>query len=82
MSAADYLADLPPTIQHQLARIARVAVEMSSEERGYAAALFATVGLHFTTKGADEQIPGAEMVAALGVILRRANDEDFRKAVA
>lgn len=81
VSPAEYLAGLPEPIQEQLASIAREAVGMSGAEKGFAAALFGTVGLHYGLgKGPDAAIPGAQMVAALGVILRLANDEATKDA--
>lgn len=72
---ATYLLGLPPAVQSQLARIARVAEEMTDEDRGYAAALFATVGAHFGLgNGSDDYLPGAHMVSALGVLIRGVHD--------
>lgn len=72
---ATYLLGLPPEVLAQLARIAREAAEMTSEERGYAAALFSTVALHFGHgHGLEQYVPGAQMVSALGVLLRHTDD--------
>lgn len=74
-TAAEYLASLPAPIQHELATIARTAIGMSGEEKGFAAALFGTVAAHYSVKGSDDAVPGALMVAGLGYLLRLANDE-------
>ncbi|MEP7738121.1 hypothetical protein ABKW28_10750 [Nocardioides sp. 31GB23] len=80
---AAYLYGLPEPIQEQLARIAREAAGMDASEKGYAAALFATVAEHFATgNGADDAVPGAHMVSALGVLLRMAHNEATRTEVA
>lgn len=72
---ATYLLGLPPAVQSQLARIARVAEEMTDGDRGHAAALFATVGAHFGLgNGSDDYLPGAHMVSALGVLIRGVHD--------
>lgn len=79
LDVASDLLSLPPGIQRELLDIARTAMDMTAGEKGYAAALFATVGLHYGLgKGSDDMIPGAQMVATLGVILRLANDEVIR----
>jgi hypothetical protein len=74
MTPAQQLYSLPEPIQEQLLVIAREAIGMSADEKGYAAALFATVAQHFAFGGADEGIPGALMIGALGVLLKNAHD--------
>lgn len=72
---ATYLLGLPTSMQSELARIAREAEAMTAEEKGHAAALFATVALHFGNGlGDDKYLPGAHMVSALGVLIRGAHD--------
>jgi hypothetical protein len=75
MTPAQQLYNLPEPIQVQLVAIVREAIGMSAEEKGHAAAMFATVATHFAIKGTDDQIPGALMVSALGVLLKAANAE-------
>lgn len=72
---AAYLYSLPEPLQEHLARIAREAIGMSAEEKGYAAAVFASVAVHFAHNGDDREIPGALMVSALGVLLKCADTE-------
>lgn len=79
MTPAEYLASLPEPIQAELVAIAREAAGMTADEKGFAAAMFATVGAHFALRPLTDEnerfIPGAQMVTALGLILRLANDE-------
>ena len=75
-SPAEYLYSLPEPIQAELVQIAREAIGMTAEEKGYAAAIFATVAQHFALSDGDDQfIPGALMVSALGVLLRMTHNE-------
>lgn len=72
---ATFLLGLPGPVQAQLARIAREAQQMTVEEQGFAAALFAAVAEHFGTGNGDEKyLPGAHMVSALGVLTRQTYD--------
>lgn len=75
MTPAERLYNLPEPVQEQLVAVVREAIGMSGEEKGYAAAMFAVVAEHFAIKGSDEQIPGALMVSALGVLLKAAHEE-------
>jgi hypothetical protein len=85
MSPADQLAALPEPVQAELWRIARLAIGMSPEEKGAAAAITATVGLHFAVRPlADDNelfIPAAEMVSACGLIVRLVHDAAAQAAV-
>lgn len=78
-TSTEYLAALPEPIQDELARIARLAIGMSSAEKGAATGFFAMTGLKVAlsplTMENNEKVPGARMVTALAKILRAANDE-------
>lgn len=75
MSPAEHLAALPVPIQHQLVRIARLAAGMSVAEKAEARTFVATLILTLDPlRMIDDQVPAAEMVAALGRIITTADE--------
>jgi hypothetical protein len=69
MMTSEQLAALPAPIQEQLVRIYRMAAGMDAEEKAAARLLLGNIALSCAAASPDEQLPGAEMVAALGRIV-------------
>lgn len=74
MTPTDQLARLPEPIQAELWRIVRLAAGMSDREKSQASATIAFMAMRVAVFCEDDdQIPGMEMVSALGVLLHKLN---------
>ena len=69
---ADYLATLPAEVRAPLVRIARLILDSTDDEKRAARVLTSVVALQAISGDADDLLPGAQMISALGVAITHA----------
>ncbi|GAA0986847.1 hypothetical protein ENKNEFLB_01948 [Nocardioides aquaticus] len=69
---ADYLATLPAGVRDPLVRIARLILDSTDDEKRAARLLTSVIAMQAISGDADDLLPGAQMISALGVAITHA----------